>query len=299
MKKVALYGQSYSINSKNEIAVLLSVLEEKKVSVIIEKQFYSLLKEINLLQSNYPTFTSYTDIEPDIDFFFSLGGDGTMLRAVTYVKDLNIPLLGINVGRLGFLATVNKNEIKKSLEFLFNNNFSIQERSLLKIDFQEKDKNSQSNLTFALNEITISRQNTTSMIGVKTSLDGEHLTTYWSDGLIIATPTGSTGYSLSCNGPVISPKSKSFVITPIAPHNLNSRPMVIPDDTQIEIEVDSRESNFLISLDSRLKSVPSTTKVTVKKADFSIKKVVLPNQSFLKTLRTKLLWGEDTRNESV
>ena len=153
-------------------------------------------------------------------------------------------------------------------------------------------------VSFALNEVTIGRKNTTSMIGVKTYLNGEYLTNYWADGLIIATPTGSTGYSLSCNGPVISPNSKNVVITPIAPHNLNARPMVIPEDTIIELEVNSREKSFLISLDSRIESVPKNTKVSIQKSPFTIKNIIPANQSFLKTLRTKLLWGEDTRNES-
>ncbi|MBL4604405.1 MAG: NAD kinase, partial [Flavobacteriaceae bacterium] len=224
-------------------------------------------------------------------------GDGTMLRSVTYVRDLNIPLLGINTGRLGFLASVKKDAIEESIELLMKGEYETQERTLLSIKTIPESKNIKE-LSFALNEVTIARKNTTSMIGVKTYLNGEYLTNYWADGLIIATPTGSTGYSLSCNGPVISPNSKNVVITPIASHNLNARPMVIPDDTIIELEVNAREKSFLISLDSRIESVPKNTKIFIQKSPFTIKNIIPANQSFLKTLRTKLLWGEDTRNES-
>ena len=226
-----------------------------------------------------------------------MGGDGTILRAISYIRDLNIPILGINTGRLGFLATIQKNAIQESIELLISKKYDIQERTLLSIKTSPKIENI-NEFPFALNEITIARENTTSMIGVKTFLNKEYLTNYWSDGLIIATPTGSTGYSLSCNGPVLSPNSKNFVVSPIAPHNLSARPMVIPDDTFIELEVESREKSFLISLDSKITSVPRDTKISIKKSHFTIKSVIPQNQSFFTTLRTKLLWGEDTRNES-
>ena len=228
---------------------------------------------------------------------FTLGGDGTILRAVTYIRDLGIPILGINTGRLGFLATINKKAINESVELILKGEYSIQERTLLSVKTSPESKEI-TELDFALNEVTIARKNTTSMIGVNTSLDNEYLTNYWADGLIIATPTGSTGYSLSCNGPVISPGSKSLVITPIAPHHLNARPMVISNETSIQLTIDSREKDFLISLDSRITSVPKNTKVFIKKANFTIKSIIPKNQSFLQTLRSKLLWGEDTRNET-
>ena len=219
------------------------------------------------------------------------------MRAITYIRDLNIPILGINTGRLGFLANIQKDSIEKSIDLLIAKKYKIQERTLLSIR-TSPEISSISELSFALNEITIARENTTSMIGVKTFLNNEYLTNYWSDGLIIATPTGSTGYSLSCNGPVISPNSKNFIITPIAPHNFNARPMVIPDDTRIQLEVESREKSFLISLDSRITSVPKETKIYIEKSSFTIKSIIPSNQSFFSTLRTKLLWGEDTRNKS-
>ena len=229
---------------------------------------------------------------------FTVGGDGTILRAVTYVRDLNIPILGINTGRLGFLATVQKDEIEKAVELLINKEYSIQERSLLEVETDPRAKEF-SEINFALNEVTVARRNTTSMIGIKTYLNDEYLTNYWADGLIVATPTGSTGYSLSCDGPVILPNSKSLVITPIAPHNLNARPMVISDNTAIQLEVSAREKDFLISLDSRITTATQETKIYIKKASFTIKTVSLKNQSYLKTLRGKLLWGEDIRNEPI
>lgn len=297
MKKVAVYGQSYTVSADKEIKILLSALKKNNIQVFFEKNFYNLLNEHNHLSKIYPTFSKFEDLNNSFDMFFSLGGDGTMLRAVTYVRNLNIPILGINTGRLGFLANVKKDEITESFDLLLSGEFTIQERTLLSIKTLPQTEKLKE-LSFALNEITIARKNTTAMIGIETYLNEEYMTNYWSDGLIIATPTGSTGYSLSCNGPVISPNCKNFIITPIAPHNLNARPMVIPDDTDIELKVDSREKKFLISLDTRIITVPVDTKIYIKKSPFTIKTVIPSNQSFLTTLRTKLLWGEDKRNES-
>jgi NAD+ kinase len=297
VKKVAIYGQSYSISAEKEIQILLEVLQKNNVVSFIEKSFYDLLVAGNILEKKYPTFSHFSDLNASFDVLFTLGGDGTILRAVTYIRDLNIPILGINTGRLGFLATINKNSIQESIAHILKGEYTIQERTLLSIKTKPETV-AFSELNFALNEITIARKNTTSMIGVKTSLNKEYLTNYWADGLIISTPTGSTGYSLSCNGPVISPDSKNVIITPIAPHNLNARPMVIADDTKIELTVDSREKDFLISLDSRITTVPKNTTIFIEKAGFTIKSIIPNNQSFLQTLRSKLLWGEDTRNET-
>ena len=297
MKKVAIYGQSYSVSAEKEIQILLQNLDENTSTCFIEKKFYELLKKENILDKEYETFAGFSDLNSTFDVMFTLGGDGTILRAVTFIRNLNIPILGINTGRLGFLATINKDAIKESIDLIIKGEYRIQERTLLSVKITPESE-AFSELNFALNEVTIARKNTTSMIGMKTSLNFEYLTNYWADGLIIATPTGSTGYSLSCNGPVISPKSKSFVITPIAPHNLNARSMVICDETNIQLSIDSREKDFLISLDSRITSVPKNTEIFIKKAPFTIKTILPNNQSFLKTLRTKLLWGEDTRNET-
>ena len=297
MKKAAVYGQSYAISSEKEIKTLLQVLEKNKIDFFIESKFYTLLVESNILQNNYKSFASFNDLDSSFDIMFTIGGDGTFLRSAAHIRDLNIPILGINTGRLGFLAIVAKDLIEESVELVINGDFTIQERTLISVKTEPKTKDF-SELNFALNEVTIAKKNTTSMIGVKTSLNEEYLTNYWADGIIIATPTGSTGYSLSCNGPVILPDSKNLVITPIAPHNLNARPVVISDETKIELEVNSREKSFLISLDSRVTTVPKETKIFIEKTDFTIKSILPRNQSFIKTLRSKLLWGEDVRNSN-
>lgn len=298
MKKVAIYGQAYTTLAEKEVKILLTALEKHNIVVFFEQQFYNLFVENNSLNKKYPTYSHFNDLSNTFDVMFTIGGDGTILRAVTYIRNLDIPIMGINTGRLGFLATIQKDQIEEAINLMLKKEYTLQERSLLQIktfpateDFSE--------LNFALNEVTIARRNTTSMIGIKTSLNTEYLTNYWADGLIIATPTGSTGYSLSCDGPVILPNSKSFVITPIAPHNLNARPMVIPDDTDILLEVSARETDFLISLDSRITTVPLGTEIKIQKAPFTIKSILPKNQSYLNTLRGKLLWGEDIRNESL
>lgn len=298
MKKIAIYGQAYTVTAATEIKILLSVLHKHQIVVFFEKKFYDLLQDHGTLGKKYPTYSHFDELSDSFDVMFTLGGDGTILRAVTYIRDLNIPIMGINTGRLGFLATVQKNQIEPAIELLLKKEYTIQERSLLQIE-TTPETTAFSEVNFALNEVTIARRNTTSMIGIKTYLDGEYLTNYWADGLIISTPTGSTGYSLSCGGPVILPNSKSFVVTPIAPHNLNARPMVIPDTTNIELEVSAREKDFLITLDSRIATVEQETKIHIQKAPFTIKTILPKNQSYLKTLRSKLLWGEDTRNDAL
>jgi len=297
VKKAAIYGQSYAISSEKEIKTLLHVLNKNNIELYIENDFYALLRENKVLENTYNSFSSFKDLDNSFDIMFTIGGDGTFLRSVTHIRNLDIPILGINTGRLGFLAIVAKDMIEESIELVIKGEYSIQERTLLSVKTIPKTSDF-SELNFALNEVTIAKKNTTSMIGVKTYLNEEYLTNYWSDGLIIATPTGSTGYSLSCNGPVILPDSKNIVITPIAPHNLNARPMVISDETQIELEVNSREKDYLISLDSRVTTVPKNTKIFIEKTNFTIKSILPKNQSFLKTLRSKLLWGEDIRNKT-
>lgn len=297
MKKAAIYGQSYAISSEKEIKILLQVLKKNKIDFYIEKKFYTLLTESNALEDIYKSFSNFNDLDSSFNIMFTIGGDGTFLRSVTHIRDLDIPILGINTGRLGFLAIVAKDVIEESIEMVIKGDYTIQERTLLSVRSEPKTKDF-SELNFALNEVTIAKKNTTSMIGVKTYLNKEYLTNYWADGLIISTPTGSTGYSLSCNGPVILPDSKNLVITPIAPHNLNARPMVISDETKIALKVDSREKKYLISLDSRVTTVPKDTEIFIEKTNFTIKSILPKNQSFLKTLRSKLLWGEDIRNKT-
>ena len=293
--KVGVYGQYYKDETISYIKVLLKTLYKKDIEAVIEKSFYETIKNNNLPLPNYNIFSDHTDLDSSFDVMFTVGGDGTFLRAVTFVRDHNIPILGINVGRLGFLATIQKDEIEHAIELLLEKKYRIVERTLLSIETNEKNKEL-SEINIALNEISVSRRNSTSMITIETYLDDEYLTSYWADGLIIATPTGSTGYSLSCGGPVITPSTKSLVVTPIAPHNLNARPLIIPEETQIKLKIIAREESALVSLDSRITTVDSNSELYIKKAPFTLKTIFLSDQTFLKTLREKLLWGEDKRN---
>ncbi|WP_191858140.1 NAD kinase [Hanstruepera ponticola] len=293
--KIAVFGQSFQKSNEESLHILLDCLKDKNITVHIERQFFNTAKNLfnNLLDSN--NHNTFDILDSSFDLLISIGGDGTILRAITFVKDLNIPIIGINTGRLGFLATIQNEDIPSAIRAILDKKYKISERNLLTISTNPEYDDFKI-LDFALNEIAVSRKNTTSMITVETRLNGEYLTSYWSDGLIISTPTGSTGYSLSCGGPVITPDTNSFVITPIAPHNLSARPLVITDSTEIQLKVSGREDNFLVSLDSRIATLSNDTIVTIKKAPFKIKMVELLDESFLDTLRKKLLWGEDKRN---
>ncbi len=294
MMKIAIYGQYYKSEDKPYVIELIKKLEEHEVSFYFEEHYYSFLN-LEVTVNNAKTFSSHEELDSSFQFMITLGGDGTILRAVTFIRDLNIPVVGINTGRLGFLATVQKDHISESIDLLLEQNYIINSRSLLSITSHPKI-DSVGTLNFALNEVSLSRKNTASMITVETHLDEEYLTSYWADGLIVATPTGSTGYNLSCGGPIITPMAKSFALTPIAPHNLNARPLVIPDETDFKFKVTGREDEFFLSLDSRITSVPMNTEIHVKKADFKLSIVQFKEQTFLKTLREKLLWGQDPRN---
>ncbi|MCJ7467429.1 MAG: NAD kinase [Maribacter sp.] len=292
--KVAIYGQTYQESALGYVLEFLDELHKISAVIAIEEDFYAHFFSKQTGRA-YNTFNEIEGLDASFDRFVSFGGDGAILRATTYVGKLGIPIVGVNTGRLGFLSTFKKEEVRKVVQEFVKGDFSIVERSLVTVTadtaIPEFGK-----LNFALNEVTVSRKDTTSMITVETYLDDEYLTSYWADGLIISTPTGSTGYSLSCGGPVIVPTAKSLVLTPIAPHNLNARPLVISDDTVIRLKVSGREENHLVSLDSRIASLENGKEILVKKADFTIKMIEYPSESFLKTLRNKLLWGEDRRN---
>ncbi|MBU2929084.1 NAD kinase [Winogradskyella psychrotolerans] len=291
--KVAIYGQNYLKEiTQQAVEKLIDVLLEKKAEIYVEEDF--LITQFQNVKDN-PHINTFHTLDDSFNLLISVGGDGTILRAITYVRDLNIPVVGINTGRLGFLATIQIDDIQSALTEIFNGEYKISERALLSVTTDPEHQDIL-NTHFALNEIAISRKNTTSMITIETHLDDEFLTTYWADGLILSTPTGSTGYSLSCGGPVIAPNAKNFVLTTIAPHNLSARPLVLPDSKTVTLRVNGREDQFLMSLDSRIVTLSNTTTVTVKKADFVIKMVELLDESFLATLRKKLLWGEDRRN---
>ncbi len=293
--KIGIYGQFYHKNSGIYIQQLLEALDRNNIEVVIEKRFLELINLHDDIDKTYSHFSTFEELDHSYDLFFSIGGDGTILKTITYVRDLGIPIAGINTGRLGFLATIQKEEIQESIDAILQKRFKISSRSLLSIE-SHPSNDEFGVLNFAMNEIAVSRRNTTSMITVHTSLDDEFLTSYWADGLIVSTPTGSTGYSLSCGGPVIMPEAKNIVLTPIAPHNLNARPLVIPDNKEIKLQISGREDDYLVSLDSRIHTLPNEAIVTIKKTSFDIKMVILEENSFLKTLRKKMLWGEDKRN---
>jgi len=263
--------------------------------MIIESEFLKMLYEKGIVKKPYKTFNSYTELDNSFEMLISIGGDGTILRAATLVRNTGVPILGINAGRLGFLAMVQKENIETFLQFVINKEYTISPRALLSLKSDPENPDID-NINFAMNEISVSRKDTTSMITIETYLDGEFLNSYWADGLIIATPTGSTGYSMSCGGPILTPDVESLVITPIAPHNLNARPLVIPDKTEIRLKVSGREEHYLVSLDSRITSIKNETTLVINKTPFKINMVEIPGETFLKTLRNKLLWGEDKRN---
>ncbi len=292
--KVAIYGQTYNRETVAYVLELLDELKEHNATVSFEKDFYNFIVALEKI-GTFLTFTEHRGLDASFNMFISFGGDGTILRAITYVKDLGIPIVGVNTGRLGFLSTFKKEDVRKVVQEFVVNAYSIVDRSLVEVTsnvhIPEFGK-----MNFALNEVTVSRKDTTSMITVETSLNDEYLNSYWADGLIVSTPTGSTGYSLSCGGPVITPTAKSLVLTPIAPHNLNARPLVVSDDTVVKLKVSGREKYHLVSLDSRIATLESGHEIIVKKASFTIKMIEYTSESFLKTLRNKLLWGEDKRN---
>jgi NAD+ kinase len=293
--KVAIFGQYYQNDTKPIIKDIFVFFNRNNVELVIEEKFLEILYQEKIIEKKYTTFSSHLDLNSSFDILISIGGDGTILRAATFVRDTQIPILGVNAGRLGFLAKVQKENIGTFLQIVLEKRYTISKRTLLSLETSPNNSNS-NDINFAMNEVTVSRKDTTSMITIETYLNGEYLNSYWADGLIISTPTGSTGYSLSCGGPVLTPDVTSLVITPIAPHNLNARPLVIPDDTEIKLKVSGREENYLISLDSRISSISNNSELTIRKTPFKINMVEIPEETFLKTLRNKLLWGEDKRN---
>lgn len=293
--KVAIYGQYYQNSTEPIIKDIFVFFNRNNVEMIIESSFLEILYEKKIVQKEYKTFSSHLELDKSFDVLISIGGDGTILRAATLVRDSGVPILGINAGRLGFLATVQKENIAAFMQFVIDKKYTVSKRSLISLSCSPENEAIE-DINFAMNEISVSRKDSASMITIETYLNNEFLNTYWADGLIVSTPTGSTGYSLSCGGPILTPDVKSLVITPIAPHNLNARPLVVPDETEIKLIVSGREEQHLISLDSRILSVKNETILTIKKTPFQINMVEIPEETFLKTLRNKLFWGEDKRN---
>jgi len=293
--KIAIYIRQYTAENESILKQLFSLFTPDD-QVYIEQEILSELQLRSDTFNSAKSFASFEDLNPSYDVMLTIGGDGTLLKGITYVRSLQIPILGINAGRLGFLATAHKDDLPNVLEQLRKGDYQVVERSVIEAVFADTGEPVDT-VNFALNEITVTRKNTASMITVDTELNGDYLCSYWADGLIIATPTGSTGYSLSCAGPVILPTAKNFVLTPIAPHNLSARPVIIPEDAEVKLSISGREKKFLMSLDSNIKSIPNKQNIIVRKAPFVVKMIRLEGDSFIKTLRTKLLWGEDKRNK--
>ena len=293
MRNIAIYGKSISkFNLKFLRSLIQTLIDELQAEIYI---YHKLKDEVLIYDGIDFKFFNDQDVNTDkVDLLISFGGDGTLLDTVTMIKNSKIPVLGINAGRLGFLANINQDDILLAVKALKNKDYNLDERSLLHVENQIILSKNQSN--FALNEITVHKKDSSSMLKIEAFLDDEFLNTYWSDGLIVASPTGSTAYSLSCGGPIISPGSNNFVITPISPHNLNLRPMVVGDNVSIKLKATSRESFFLVSMDSRSVTLENNEEILIKKADFKLKLIELPDHNFLKTVRNKLFWGKDSRN---
>jgi NAD+ kinase len=292
---IALYGKSFSDDFDNCIQQLVSKLEKEKCGLYIYEPFALFLKKKKVkLSLSTQTFNSFDDITGKLDFLISIGGDGTLLNTITLVRDSGVPIIGINTGRLGFLSSISKEDVIQAIDDILAKKYFLEKRSLLKL----KTKQSLfGDWNFALNELTVMKKDTSSMIIINTYVNDEFLNSYWADGLIIATPTGSTAYSLSCGGPIITPESENFIITPIASHNLTVRPIVIPDRYTIKLKVsEERNRRFLVSLDSRSQTIDSSTELNICKADFKVNLVRLGNEEFFSTIRNKLMWGIDKRN---
>jgi len=291
--RIAIYGRDFNDSVLPFIQEVFDALVVNNVEIAVYLKFYNFVKHKVSLPENIHTFFTHIDLLGKTDVLLSLGGDGTILDTISLVRDSEIPVIGINFGRLGFLASINKGEIRNAIKALVDKEYSLDKRSILNLDSKNNlftDEN------FALNDITIHRRDNSAMMIIHAYMNGEFVNSYWADGLIIATPTGSTAYSLSCGGPIILPNAQNFVITPIAPHNLNVRPIIVPDNVELTFEIEARSTKFLLSCDSRTETVDRSVKITINKAKFSVNLVRLNNESYLTTLRNKLLWGIDTRN---
>ncbi len=290
--KIAIYGRPFNKNIIPFIQDLSDTLKRSSIEWIIHEPLWDYISTGQ--NADVKTFSTHDEIRNEkVEFLFSIGGDGTLLDTLSLVRDSGIPVLGINTGRLGFLSSISRDNFEKAIEFILQGHFSLDKRALLRL---ETNKPLFGDVSYALNELTVHKRDSSSMITINTFLNGEFLNSYWADGLIIATPTGSTGYSLSCGGPILVPQSENFVITPIAPHNLNVRPVVVSDKTIISLEIEGRGQYFLATLDARSVSIDPSVKIAVRKESFGINLVRLNNENFPGTLRNKLMWGLDTRN---
>jgi NAD+ kinase len=291
--RLAIYGRLLKDEDIPYLQELLDIISERQIEALLHKNYQSQFKGRLQLKGKFGTFKNHEDIKDNADFLISLGGDGTLLDTLTYVRNSNIPILGINFGRLGFLASTGRKEIRLAIDALQARTYQLDTRTLLHLD---SNKDIFGGVNYALNEFSIHKKDTSSMITIHTYINGELLNSYWADGLIIATPTGSTGYNLSCGGPIIFPSSENFVITPVAPHNLNVRPIIVSSDSIISFEVEGRNENFLCTLDSRYEAIDTSYQLAVRKEEFSISLLRVNEMDFLSTIREKLMWGADQRN---
>ncbi len=288
--RFALFGNTFQAKKSTYVQTLLRVLKQHEAEICICREFYNFLTSD--LQLNSFDAELFDGDNFEADMVISIGGDGTFLKAANRVGRKNIPILGINTGRLGFLADISPEEIDIIFEEIYKNQYTVEERSVLQLKCENETFE---NPPYALNEIAVLKRDSSSMISIRTAINGSHLTTYQADGLVIATPTGSTAYSLSVGGPIMVPHSKTIAITPVAPHSLNVRPIVIRDDWKISLEVESRSHNFLVAIDGRNESCQEGTRLTISRADYTIKVVKRHNHPFFETLRNKLMWGADIR----
>ena len=291
--RIALFGKEFNSNQLDYIRILVEALENKECKLLIWKPFHDFIKDKISFRQEITLFSSHTDLKGQADLLFSVGGDGTMLHSVQLVRDSGIPIAGINLGRMGFLSSIPPAEILTAVEDIMENRYRIVKRSLISL---LSPHTLFSDFNFAFNELSINKKENSSLVVVHVWVNDQPLHSYWADGLIIATPTGSTAYSLSCGGPILTPDSNNFVITPIAPHNLSVRPVVIPDSSLIRIRVDSRDHQALVGLDSQSAVIVPENELVVGKAEFEINLVQRLNETFFSTIRAKLNWGSDIRN---
>lgn len=289
--RIGIHGKEFN---RQTVPVIQRIFENLSgQDLYISEKFAGFLKAPVFRKYPWKTYMPEELAKKKIDLFLSVGGDGTLLETISHIGKLELPVLGINTGRLGFLATTSKTDIDHALQQVLNRQYSLDNRSVLRL---ETNNDVFGKLNFALNDFTIVKKDTSSMITIHTTIDGEFLNSYWADGIIVATPTGSTGYSLSCGGPLIFPRSGNFVITPVSPHTLTVRPIIVSDSSEITFRIEGRSKRFLVSLDSRMATIDSSVVLTVKKADFKVVLVQLDGQHYFKTLRQKLNWGLDIRN---
>ncbi len=292
--QVVVYSREFKETDTPHIQLLFDTLHQESINAFVYRPYLEEIKDKIIFRRDVGTFEGYVDFAvKKLDFFITLGGDGTILAALLHVRDSGVPIVGINLGRLGFLASIEKKRIPEAISLLKRGMYQIDERRLL---YLESNFPIFGETRFALNDLTILKRDTSSMITIHTYINGSYLNSYWADGLIVATPTGSTGYSLSCGGPIVFPNSGNFVITPVAPHNLSVRPIVISDQSVISFEIEGRAENFLCTLDSRFETITAAHQLAVRRNDFTIKLAQLLNVDFLQTIREKLTWGLDSRN---